>query len=202
MPTALTQRFHDDVTHCSDRCTKGLLKDARSDVQEVLEDGMERKVGEGRKEGNGNHLTASDIYIITQSRLWKRTLNGMNEWRRKTGWWLKEVCVWLIANGPVLGISSKCGFSPILFSVVDICSSARSGAEQVFTGPDASLAKNLARFPSRIRIDHWWQIISESINSSISKTCEQVADVYHLHISRATWHHWHIRKTRNCLFFT
>ena len=46
------------------------------------------------------------------------------------------------------------------------------------------------RFPSRIRIDHWWQIISESINSSISKTCEQVADVYHLHISRATWHHW------------
>ena len=46
------------------------------------------------------------------------------------------------------------------------------------------------RFPIRIRIDHWWQIISESIYSSISKTCEQVADVYHLHISRATWHHW------------
>ena len=43
--------------------TKGLLRDARSDVQEVLEDGMEGKVGEGRKEGNGNNLMASDIYI-------------------------------------------------------------------------------------------------------------------------------------------
>jgi len=31
-------------------------------VHGVLEDGMEGKVGEGRKEGNGNHLTAFDIY--------------------------------------------------------------------------------------------------------------------------------------------
>jgi len=36
-------------------------------------------VGEGRKEGNGNDLTASDIYIITQSRLWKRISNGKKE---------------------------------------------------------------------------------------------------------------------------
>jgi hypothetical protein len=33
--------------------------------REVLEDGMEEEVGEGRKKGDGNHLTASDIYIIT-----------------------------------------------------------------------------------------------------------------------------------------
>ena len=61
VPTPL--RSHDDVPHCSDTSTKGLLRDAWSDVQEVLEDGMEGKVGEGRKEGNGNNLMASDIYI-------------------------------------------------------------------------------------------------------------------------------------------
>ena len=54
MPTPLGS--HDDVPHCSDTSTKGLLRDARSDVQEVLEDGMEGKVGEGRKEGNGNNV--------------------------------------------------------------------------------------------------------------------------------------------------
>ena len=39
-------------------------------------------------------------------------------------------------NGPMLGISSKCGFSPILFSAINIRGSARSGAEQVFTGSE------------------------------------------------------------------
>ena len=37
-------------------------------------------------------------------------------------------------NGPVLGISSRCGFSPILSSAIDICGSVRSGAEPIFTG--------------------------------------------------------------------
>jgi hypothetical protein len=30
---------------------RGLLRDTRSDMQEALEDRMEEKVGEGRKEG-------------------------------------------------------------------------------------------------------------------------------------------------------
>ena len=37
MPTTL--RSHDDVLHCSDTSTRGLLRDVQSDVQEVLEDG-------------------------------------------------------------------------------------------------------------------------------------------------------------------
>ena len=51
MPTAL--RSHDDMPHCSDTSTRGLLKDAQSDVQEVLEDRMEGKVGKGKKRGMG-----------------------------------------------------------------------------------------------------------------------------------------------------
>ena len=69
-----------------DMSTRGLLRDARSDVQEVLEERMEGKVREGRKVGNGNHLMASDIYTITQSRLAQRILNGKKEYCRKAGW--------------------------------------------------------------------------------------------------------------------
>jgi hypothetical protein len=60
MPT--TSKSHDVMLRCSDTSTRGLLRDARSDVQEVLEDRMEEEVGEGRKEG---WLTVADIYIIT-----------------------------------------------------------------------------------------------------------------------------------------
>ena len=52
MPATLNS--HNDVLHCSDTSTRGLLRDPRSDMQEleeVLEDRMEGKVGEGRKEG-------------------------------------------------------------------------------------------------------------------------------------------------------
>ena len=42
---------------------RGLLRDAGSDVQEVPEDSMDGKVTEGRKVGNGNYLTTSDMYI-------------------------------------------------------------------------------------------------------------------------------------------
>jgi len=49
MPAAL--RSHDDVPHCSDTSMRGLLRDACSNVEEVLKDRMEGKVGEGRKEG-------------------------------------------------------------------------------------------------------------------------------------------------------
>ena len=49
MPTTL--RSHDDVPHCSDMSMRVLLRDVHSNVEEVLKDGMEGKVGEGRKEG-------------------------------------------------------------------------------------------------------------------------------------------------------
>ena len=39
------------------------MRDAGSDAQEVLEDSMEGKAMEGRKVGNGNYLTTSDIYV-------------------------------------------------------------------------------------------------------------------------------------------
>jgi hypothetical protein len=44
----------------------------RRDMKEVLEDRVKGKVGEGKKEGNRNHLRASGIYIIAQSRLVKK----------------------------------------------------------------------------------------------------------------------------------
>jgi len=44
MPAAL--RSHDDVPHCSDTSTRGLLRDACSNVEEVLKDKMEGKEGE------------------------------------------------------------------------------------------------------------------------------------------------------------
>ena len=72
-------------------------------------------MGEGRKEGEWSCLAASDIYTNHPESV--------------------EVRVWLITNGPVPGISSKCGFSPILSSAIDICGSVRSGAEPIFTGP-------------------------------------------------------------------
>lgn len=49
MPATLSS--HVDVFHCSDTPMRGLLSDAWSNLQEVLEDRMEGKVGEGRKEG-------------------------------------------------------------------------------------------------------------------------------------------------------
>ena len=72
------------VEGCPERC-------ARSPGRQ---DGGE--VGEGRKEGNGNHLTASDIYLITQSRLWNTLLwirkefkmeRIMQQWHRQRQRW-------------------------------------------------------------------------------------------------------------------
>ena len=70
-------------------CPRGALRDARSDVQEVLEERMEGKVREGGKVGNGNRLMASGIYTITQSQLAQRILNGKKEYCRKAGRWSK-----------------------------------------------------------------------------------------------------------------
>jgi hypothetical protein len=95
-------------------------------------------VGEGRKEGNGNHLTASDKYITPRVDFGKEfRMERRNDVVKQ----VIERSLRLIDNkwsldGPVLGISSKCGFSPILSSAIDICGSVRSSAEQVFTGPE------------------------------------------------------------------
>ena len=74
-----TLRSHDDVPPCSDTSMRGLLRDMRSDVREVLRDAKEGKVEEGRKEGEWESFGGVRyIYIITQRRLRKRISNGKN----------------------------------------------------------------------------------------------------------------------------
>jgi len=95
-------RSHDNVPHCSDVSTRGLLRDVQSNVQKVLDAGMEGEVGEGRKKGNGNHLMVSDIYnhqirpgkrISTERRNVQVIVKQVSGWKKFVfGWWWMVPC--------------------------------------------------------------------------------------------------------------